>query len=105
MSHEEPVSMWGEHSMSMQEPGEMSMQAPPQAQMMQGGHLYIQANEIRNCVIHYYRAPDGTITEAVNRQGPGVPEGSRRWHLPDASLDEITSASIPYQSPQGLMGF
>jgi hypothetical protein len=24
---------------------------------------------------------------------------------PDASLDEITSASIPYQSPQGLTGF
>ena len=24
---------------------------------------------------------------------------------PDASLDEITSASIPYQSPLGLTGF
>jgi 6-phosphogluconolactonase (cycloisomerase 2 family) len=32
--------------------------------MMQGGHLYIQTNEIRNCIIHYYRALDGTITEA-----------------------------------------
>jgi hypothetical protein len=24
---------------------------------------------------------------------------------PDGSLDEITSASIPYNSPQGLAGF
>jgi 6-phosphogluconolactonase (cycloisomerase 2 family) len=30
---------------------------------MQGGHLYIQTNELRNCVIHYFRAPDGKITE------------------------------------------
>jgi len=28
------------------------------------GHLYMQANEIRNCVIHYQRPADGTITEA-----------------------------------------
>jgi 6-phosphogluconolactonase (cycloisomerase 2 family) len=55
MSHEEPMSMPGEHSMSMQ---------APQGHMMQGGHLYTQTNEIRNCIIHYHRAPDGTITEA-----------------------------------------
>jgi hypothetical protein len=24
---------------------------------------------------------------------------------PDGSLDEVTSASIPYNSPQGLTGF
>jgi hypothetical protein len=35
-----------------------------QAHMMQGGHLYMQTNEIRNCIIHYHRAPDGTLTEA-----------------------------------------
>jgi 6-phosphogluconolactonase (cycloisomerase 2 family) len=39
------------------------MQAP-EGHMMQGGHLYIQTNEIQNCIIHYYRTPDGTITEA-----------------------------------------
>ena len=47
----------------MQEPQAQMTQAP-QGHMMQGGHLYIQTNEIQNCVIHYYRAPDGTITEA-----------------------------------------
>ena len=44
MSDQEPVSMSG-------------------AQMANGGHLYMQTNEIRNCVVHYLRAPDGTITE------------------------------------------
>ena len=28
------------------------------------GHLYMQTNEIRNCVIQYQRSADGTITEA-----------------------------------------
>ena len=28
------------------------------------GHLYTQTNETRNCVIHYLRAANGTITEA-----------------------------------------
>jgi 6-phosphogluconolactonase (cycloisomerase 2 family) len=31
--------------------------------MSQGGHLYMQTNEIRNCVVHYFRAPDGKLTE------------------------------------------
>jgi hypothetical protein len=62
MSREEPMPMWGEHSMSMQEPGRC------------------------RCRPHPYR------------RCPAKPN-------PDASLDEITSASIPYQSPQGLTGF
>ncbi len=37
---------------------------------MQGGHLYMQTNEIRNRVIHYCRAVDGTITE-VERYDTG----------------------------------
>jgi hypothetical protein len=40
------------------------MMQAPQGQMMQGGHLYMQTNEVRNCIIHYLRAPDGTVTEA-----------------------------------------
>src|SRR5579863_2236126 len=32
--------------------------------MARGGHLYLQTNEARNCVVHYRRAPDGTLTEA-----------------------------------------
>jgi len=40
------------------EPGMM-----PQPAMTQGGHLYTQTNEIRNCVIHFFRRPDGKLTE------------------------------------------
>jgi 6-phosphogluconolactonase (cycloisomerase 2 family) len=90
MANEQPMSaMAGEPSMSMQPPQGGMMQAPqggmmqapqgamaaqpgmmtqpgmmPQPAMMQGGHLYMQTNEIRNCVIHYLRAPDGKLTEA-----------------------------------------
>jgi 6-phosphogluconolactonase (cycloisomerase 2 family) len=28
------------------------------------GHLYMQTNEIRNCIVHYVRGTDGTLTEA-----------------------------------------
>jgi 6-phosphogluconolactonase (cycloisomerase 2 family) len=31
--------------------------------MSGGGHLYLQTNEVRNAVIHYRRAADGTLTE------------------------------------------
>ena len=51
----------GTEEMSMS--NEMSMQTPQGQMMMQGGHVYVQTNEIRNCVIHYFRAPDGKLTE------------------------------------------
>src|SRR5580704_18591921 len=35
-----------------------------QPAMNGAGHIYMQTNELRNCIIHYHRAPDGTITEA-----------------------------------------
>src|SRR5262245_39127054 len=35
-----------------------------------GGHLYIQTNEIQNCVIHYRRAANGAIAE-VERTATG----------------------------------
>ncbi|MBO0834415.1 MAG: beta-propeller fold lactonase family protein [Actinobacteria bacterium] len=41
----------------------MSNEQSMSRQMQQGGHLYIQTNEVRNCVIHYFRAPDGKLTE------------------------------------------
>ena len=50
--------------------GQQSMQAP-YGQMMQSGHLYVQTNEIRNCIVHFLRAPDGTITE-VERVSTGA---------------------------------
>ena len=41
----------------------MSNQGSP-GETMQGGHLYMQTNEIQNAVIHYYRSASGTIAEA-----------------------------------------
>lgn len=35
----------------------------PDGGMREGGHLYVQTNEVRNVVTHYRRSPDGTITE------------------------------------------
>jgi hypothetical protein len=45
--------------------GEQPRAAPMMQQAMNGvGHLYMQTNETRNCVIHYLRHPDGMITES-----------------------------------------
>jgi hypothetical protein len=59
----------------MQAPQPGMMQAP-QGQMMQGGHLYMQTNEVRNCVIHYFRAPDGKITEMERLLTGGAGSGT-----------------------------
>jgi hypothetical protein len=41
----------------------ISMQPAAQGRPLPGGHLYMQTNEIRNAIIHFQRAEDGTITE------------------------------------------
>src|SRR5262245_6226346 len=41
-----------------------------------GGHLYMQTNEIRNCVVHYHRAANGTITEAERTATGGAGSGT-----------------------------
>ena len=43
--------------------------------MRAGGHLYIQTNEVRNAVIHYARASDGTITEVERVPTGGAGSG------------------------------
>ena len=44
--------------------------------MAHGGHLYMQTKEVRNAIVHYLRAPDGTISEveriATGGAGSGV---------------------------------
>jgi 6-phosphogluconolactonase (cycloisomerase 2 family) len=40
------------------------------------GHLYIQTNEIRNCVIHYRRAANGTIKEVERTATEGRGSGT-----------------------------
>ena len=36
-----------------------------------GGHLYMQTNETKNCIIHYHRSANGTLTE-VERVATGA---------------------------------
>jgi hypothetical protein len=55
MSPEEAMSMSDAQAMGMPEPHGMTG--------MPAGHLYMQTNEIRNCIIHYLRGPDGKVTE------------------------------------------
>jgi 6-phosphogluconolactonase (cycloisomerase 2 family) len=65
MATEQPMGM-----------GEQSMEAPAmQPRMNGGGHLYLQTNEFQNCVIHYLRSPDGTITESERRLTGGAGSG------------------------------
>jgi Lactonase, 7-bladed beta-propeller len=47
-----------------------------QSEMRRGGHIYMQTNEIRNAVIHYLRAPDGTITEMERIPTGGAGSGT-----------------------------
>jgi WD40 repeat protein len=41
-----------------------------------GGHLFMQTNEIRNCVVHYRRAADGAITEMERAATGGAGSGT-----------------------------
>jgi hypothetical protein len=57
------MGMASERAMGV--PSEQSKEASAmQPRMTGGGHLYMQTNEVRNCVIHYLRSPDGTIRES-----------------------------------------
>lgn len=40
-----------------------------------GGHLYMQTNEIRNCIVHYHRGADGKLTEAERIPTGGAGSG------------------------------
>lgn len=54
----------------------MSMEAShDEMAMMQGGHLYIQTNELNNCIIHYVRSPNGAITESERVRTGGAGSG------------------------------
>jgi len=55
---------------------EMGMPNEMRMKNGQGGHLYIQTNEIRNAIIHYRRSADGTIAEAERCSTGGVGSGT-----------------------------
>ncbi|HVR21862.1 MAG TPA: beta-propeller fold lactonase family protein, partial [Candidatus Polarisedimenticolia bacterium] len=40
------------------------------------GHLYTQTNEVRNCIIHYHRSANGTLTEAERVATGGAGSGT-----------------------------
>jgi 6-phosphogluconolactonase (cycloisomerase 2 family) len=42
----------------------------------QGGHLYMQTNEIKNAVIHYHRSRNGTLTEVERVATGGAGSGT-----------------------------
>ena len=41
-----------------------------------GGHLYMQTNEVRNCVVHYRRSANGAITEVERCPTGGAGSGT-----------------------------
>jgi 6-phosphogluconolactonase (cycloisomerase 2 family) len=48
----------------------------PNGPMSRSGHLYMQTNEVRNVVIHYHRAADGTISEVERVATGGAGSGT-----------------------------
>jgi 6-phosphogluconolactonase (cycloisomerase 2 family) len=40
------------------------------------GHLYMQTNELKNCIIHYHRSASGTLTEVERCATGGVGSGT-----------------------------
>src|SRR5215468_11703938 len=64
-----------ETSVTHEQPMSAPMQPMP-GQMRQGGHLYTQTNEIRNCIIHYLRAPDGKLIEIERIPTGGAGSGT-----------------------------
>src|SRR5258708_28656693 len=65
MSKEKRMNMSKEMSASK----EMSMNG-------RGGHLYMQTNEAKNCIIHYHRSTNGTLTEAERAATGGAGSGT-----------------------------
>jgi urease accessory protein UreF len=65
--------------------------SPRQMGMSSGGHLYMQANEVKNAVIHYHRPANGTLTE-VERLEPAVLASADEAMT--ATLDDLGSAAV-----------
>ncbi len=48
---------------------------PGHGGMRDGGHLYMQTNETRNCVVHYRRSADGALAEVERTATGGAGSG------------------------------
>src|SRR5499433_838334 len=75
-----PKQLHAEGEMSMPKEMNMSKEIGMSREMgmsnHDGGHLYMQTNEIRNCVIHYRRAANGTIEEVERTATGGLGSGT-----------------------------
>jgi 6-phosphogluconolactonase (cycloisomerase 2 family) len=67
----------------MNMPKEMSMSKEPRMSNGHAGHLYMQTNETKNCVIHYHRSANGALTEVerVATGGAGSGRISPIYHI------------------------
>jgi 6-phosphogluconolactonase (cycloisomerase 2 family) len=75
-------------------------------QMNRGGHLYMQTNEIRNCIIHYLRAPDGTIAEHERIPTGGAGSGTYKPVSDEPSApNAFEGAASVILSPDGRFLF
>ena len=54
---------------------EMSMSREMGMTGQRGGHLYMQTNEIRNCVVHYRWSASGTLAEVERIPTGGAGSG------------------------------
>jgi 6-phosphogluconolactonase (cycloisomerase 2 family) len=63
--------------------------APKNGGQRNGGHLYMQTNEIENCIIHYHWSANGALTEVERVATGGAGSGtfkpiSRQESVPNA---------------------
>jgi 6-phosphogluconolactonase (cycloisomerase 2 family) len=49
--------------------------SPRKMEMNGAGHLYIQTNEVHNCIVHYHRGADGKLSEAERIRTGGAGSG------------------------------
>src|SRR5262245_56204736 len=54
----------------------MEKRMQPEMRMSNGGHLYIQTNEIQNAIIHYHRDANGALTEVERCLTGGAGSGT-----------------------------
>ena len=82
----ELMSVLKEKSMSKETSMGMSKEMGMSREMStngRGGHLYMQTNELKNCIIHYRRSANGALTEVerVATGGAGSGELSPIYHI------------------------
>src|SRR6266404_4999751 len=61
--------------MGMTPQKEMTAQRMGMSNGSNGGHLYMQTNEIRNCIVHYHRSASGSLTEVERIHTGGAGSG------------------------------